>query len=69
MTGLWRTGGLLNLFGAPACDIGLAHVARGLNRGDELENGVSDTDNADDTSSDVAEDVAAEEQGAEEDID
>lgn len=58
----------LDLLSTPA-GVGLAHVGRGLDRGDELENGVADTDHANDATGDVVEDVVAEEEAAEEDVD
>lgn len=50
----------LNLFSAPACIVGLAHIAGWLDRGDEFEGDETDTDNANDTTSNVAEDSSAE---------
>lgn len=43
----------LDLLGAPA-GVGLAHVGRGLDGGDELEDGIGDTDQADDGARDDA---------------
>lgn len=50
----------LDLLGAPA-GVGLAHVARGLDRRDELEGNVGDTDNANNATGDVVDDMATEE--------
>jgi hypothetical protein len=61
--------GFLDLLGAPASVFGLAHVGRGLNGGDELESDVGKTGDTDDATSDVAEDIAAEDQRAEEEVD
>lgn len=60
--------GGLNLLGAPA-SVCLAHVARGLDGGDELEDDVGDTDNTNDATSDLGEDHVPEDEAAEEDID
>lgn len=58
----------LDLLGTPAC-VGLAHVARWLDRGDEFESNVADTDNADNAASNVAEDVPAKKKTTKKDID
>lgn len=58
----------LDLLSTPT-GVGLAHVARGLDGGDELENNVTDTDDTDDTTSDVVDDHASEEKAADEDVD
>lgn len=58
----------LDLLGTPA-GVGLAHVGRGLDGRDELEDGVADTDQADDGAGNDAEDAAAEEDGSDENID
>lgn len=58
----------LDLLGAPA-GVGLAHVGRGLNGGDELEDGVADANEADEGAGNDAEDAAAEEDGSHEDVD
>lgn len=57
----------LDLLGAPA-GVGLAHVGRGLNGGDELEDGVADANEADEGAGNDAEDAAAEENGSHEDV-
>lgn len=57
----------LHLLGAPA-GVGLPHVGRGLDGGDELEDGVADADEADDGAGDYAQDVAVEQDGADEDV-
>lgn len=58
----------LYLLGAPA-GIGFAHIGRGLDGGDELENGVGDTDDANDSTRDFRPDRLTEEDGADEDVD
>lgn len=58
----------LDLLGTPA-GVGLAHVGGGLDGRDELEDGVADTDQADDGAGNDAEDAAAEEDGSDEDVD
>lgn len=58
----------LDLLGAPA-GVGLAHVGGRLDGRDELEDGVADTDQADDGAGNDAEDAAAEEDGSDEDVD
>lgn len=63
---LWVRG--LNLLSAPASILSLAHVAGGLDGGNELEGDVCDTDDADDGTSDFAENAVAEEKAAEEDV-
>lgn len=57
----------LDLLGAPA-DVSLSHVARGLDRGNELEGDVADTDDADSTTSNVANGVVAKEEASQKDI-
>lgn len=58
----------LDLLGTPAL-VGLAHVGRGLDGGDELECDVGDADEADDGAGDDAQNVIGEEDGADEDVD
>jgi hypothetical protein len=58
----------LDLLSPPTRDVGLAHVARGLDGRDKLEDDVSDTDNANDTTSNLADDGCAKEKGADEDV-
>lgn len=58
----------LHLLGSPT-SVGFAHVGGWLDLGDELENDVRDADNADDRAGDDAQDVIAEEDGANEDVD
>lgn len=58
----------LDLLGAPAL-VGLAHVGRGLDGGDELEGDVADTDEPDDAAGDLAEHVVVEEDRADKDVD
>lgn len=58
----------LDLLGTPAC-VGLAHVARWLDRGDEFESNVADTDNADNAASNVSEDVPTKKKTTKKDID
>lgn len=57
----------LHLLGAPA-GVGLPHVGGGLDGGDELEDGIADADEADDGARDYAQDVAVEQDGADEDV-
>lgn len=57
----------LYLLGAPA-GVGLPHVGGGLDGGDELEDGVADADEADDGAGDYAQDVAVQQDGADEDV-
>lgn len=59
----------LHLLGAPPGGLSLAHVAGGLDRGDELEDDVAEADDAHDAAGDVADDLLAEEEAAEEDVD
>lgn len=59
--------GLLYLLGAPA-GVGLPHVGGGLDGGDEFEDGVADADEADDGAGDYAQDVAVQQDGADEDV-
>lgn len=58
----------LDLFSSPS-SIGFAHVGRGLDRGDELEDGVADADDAYGGTGDDAENTTAEKDGADEDVD
>ena len=58
-----------DLLGTPAGSIGLAHVARGFDGGDELEYDIGDTDDADDAAGDVLDNLVAEEQAAEKNVD
>jgi hypothetical protein len=46
----------LDLFGAPA-GVGFPHVGRGLNRGDELQGDISDTDESNDGAGNDPEDA------------
>lgn len=57
----------LYLLGAPT-GVGLPHVGWGLDGGDELEDSVADTDEADNRAGDYAQDVAVEQDGADEDV-
>lgn len=59
----------LDLLGTPASGLGLAHVGRGLDRGNELEGDVGDTDDADNATGNLAEDLVAEDEAADEDVD
>ena len=59
----------LHLLGAPPGGLSLAHVAGGLDRRDELEDDVAEADDAHDAAGDVADDLLAEEEAAEEDVD
>lgn len=59
----------LDLLSAPTSVLSLAHVAWGFDRGNELQGKVSDTDDADDATSDLAEDLVAKKKAAEEDVD
>lgn len=61
--------GDLDLLSAPTSGIGLAHVGRGFDGGNKLESDIGNTDNTDDTTGDVANDLLAEEEAAEEDVD
>lgn len=61
--------GILDLLGAPAGIFGLAHVAGGLDGGDELEGDVAETDDTDDATSNLAEDEVAQQKAANEDVD
>ena len=58
----------LNLLGAPARIVGLAHVAGWLDRGNKFESDETDTDDADDTTSNVAEDSSAEKEATKENV-
>ena len=58
----------LDLLGAPA-GVGLAHVRGGLDRGNELEDSVGNTDNADNGAGNDTEDVVVEQDGANKDVD
>lgn len=64
-----KTRSLLDLFGAPASNLGLAHVDRGLDRRNVLEDDEADADNADSGASDLAEHRIPENKTAEEDVD
>lgn len=55
------------MLGTPA-GVGLAHVGGRLDGRDELEDGVADTDQADDGAGNDAEDAAAKEDGSDEDV-
>lgn len=59
----------LDLLSTPASGVGLAHVGRGLDRGNELEGDVGDTEDANDATGDLAEDLVAEDEAADEDVD
>lgn len=59
----------LDLLGTPASGLGLAHVGRGLDRGDKLEGDVGDTDDADSATGDFAKNLFAEDETADEDVD
>jgi hypothetical protein len=58
----------LDLLRAPS-GISLAHVGRWLNRWDEFEDGVSQSNQANNRTNDVAENVVVEEDGSDEDVD
>lgn len=58
----------LDLLGAPA-DISLSHVARGFDRGNELEGDVADTNDTNSTASKVANEATAKKEASEKDID
>jgi len=58
----------LDLLGTPTL-IGLAHVGWRLDGGDELEDEVGNTGDTDDGSSDLTQDVAVEDNAADEDVD
>ena len=57
----------LHLLGSPA-GVGFAHVGGRLDLGNELENDVSQTDEADDRAGNDAKDLGIEEDGADEDV-
>lgn len=57
----------LDLLGTPA-GIGLAHIARGLDRRDELEDDIADADASDDGTRDVLDCPAAQNKAAKEDV-
>lgn len=57
----------LDLLGAPAL-VGLAHIGGRLDGGDELEDGVGDTDEADDGASDDAQGTVVEQDGTDKDV-
>jgi hypothetical protein len=61
--------GILDLLGAPASILGLAHVAWGLDGGDKLKGNVGETDDTDAATSNLAEDMVTQEKTAEEDVD
>lgn len=56
------------MLGAPT-SIGLAHVRRGFDSRDEFEDDVGETNDAYNTTGDVVDDHAPEEQAADEDVD
>jgi hypothetical protein len=58
----------LDLLGAPA-GIGFAHVRGRLDGRNELEDDIGETDDADDGAGNDTEDAAAEDDGADEDVD
>lgn len=58
----------LDLLGTPAL-VGLAHVGRRLDGGDELEDKVGNTGDTDDGGGDLTQDVVVEENAADEDVD
>jgi len=58
----------LDLLSTPASGLGLAHVGRGLDRRNELEGDVGDTNDANDATGDLAEDLVAEDETADEDV-
>lgn len=60
--------GFLNLLGAPARGVGLTHVGRGLDGGHKLESNVGDTDDTNNTTGDVADDLCAKEEAAKKDV-
>lgn len=57
----------LHLFGAPA-GVGLPHIGGGLDRRDELKDGVTNANETDNRARDYAQDVAVEQDGADEDV-
>lgn len=59
--------GLLDLLSTPAL-VSLAHVGRGLDRRNELESDVADTNEADNAAGNDAEDMVVEEDRADEDV-
>jgi len=60
--------GCLNLLGAPSRGVGLTHVGRGLDGGHKLESDVGDTNDTNNTTSNVADDLCAEEEAAKKDV-
>lgn len=60
--------GILDLLGAPASILGLAHVAWGLDGGDKLKGDEGETDETDAATSNLAEDFLTQEKTAEEDV-
>lgn len=59
----------LYLLSTPSSCIGVAHVAWGLDRWNEFECNVTNTDDANNGSSNVAEDLLAEEETTDENVD
>lgn len=57
----------LYLLGAPA-GVGLPHVGGGLDRGNKLEDGVANTNKANNRARNYAQDVAVEQDGADKDV-
>lgn len=60
--------GILDLLGAPASILGLAHVAWGLDGGDKLKSDEGETNDTDAATGNLAEDFLTEEKTAEEDV-
>ena len=60
--------GQLDLLGAPAL-VGLAHVRGGLDRGNEFQSQVADTDETDKRTGNVAQDVTVQHDRSDEDVD
>lgn len=65
----WLSQGHLDLLSSPSGDIGFAHVGRGLNRGNPLENDVCDTSDSDNGAGNLAEDTSSDDEGSDEDVD
>lgn len=63
---MWEN--FLNLLRTPAA-VAFAHVGWSLDRGNEFQRYVTDTDKANDRTCDDAEDVVLEEDGSDEDVD
>lgn len=59
----------LYLFSTPPSYVGIAHVARGLDGRNEFECDVTKPDDADNSASNVAEDLLAKEQATDENVD